>query len=228
MMDITMNNETNNKISSRGRKMRIFRKILLVLNILLLIAAVVIAAMVLTGCSKEPETFPEAEAAVQNALNEIKNNEDSEATFKKITELAGTKEEGEALSGYIDKLKEFEYELVNTTKLEDGKVCVTARITTYDFGNAYISTWNEFIQMNDSLTKENEFISNLMFKCASMTKKDFVTDVDIICTDPKGDGNWETDVKNNESLMNALSGGMVDAMKSIAEDSGSEEETDAE
>ena len=82
--------------------------------------------------------------------------------------------------------------------------------------------------MNDSLTKENEFNSNLMFKCASMTKKDFVTDVDIICTDPNGDGNWETDVKNNESLMNALSGGMVDAMKSIAEDSGSEEETDAE
>ena len=227
MTDITMDNKTNKNISSRGKGVRIFRTILMIFNIMLLAAAVVIAGMVLTGCSpKAPETFPEAEAAVTDALSKIKSSEDSEATFKKITELAGTKEEGEALSGYIDKLKEFEYEFVNTKKVEgeENAVCVTTRITTYDFGNAYISTWNEFIQMNDSLTKENEFISNLMFKCASMTKKEFVTDVDIICTDDDGDGKWDTNVKNNDSLMNALSGGMVEAMKSIAED----DETKAE
>ena len=67
MTEGIMANKTNKDISSRNKRRRIFRNALTVFNILLLIAAVVIAVMVLTSCSKEPETFPEAEAAVSQA-----------------------------------------------------------------------------------------------------------------------------------------------------------------
>ena len=33
-----------------------------------------------------------------------------------------------------------------------------------------------------------------------------------------GDGNWETDIKSNEELMNAVSGGMLNEIKNLAKE----------
>ena len=216
-----MDNRTDKTISSRNYKKRIINKLLTILNILLLIAAVVIAVMVLTGCSKEPENYPEAEALVDTRLNEIKTADNSDAAIKSFIELAGTEDE-ELLGGYLTKLRDFDYEILGSKKDENDEnaVIVTVRVSTYDFGNAYLSTWKEFLEMDEyhEGTQNDLFMRSLMYKCTALNSKDFLTDVDVVCTDPDGSGNYETDLKSNDEMMNAISGGMMEQIKLLAEE----------
>lgn len=220
-MDAAMDNRTDKTISSRNYKKRIINKLLTILNILLLIAAVVIAVMVLTGCSKEPENYPEAEALVDTRLNEIKTADNSDAAIKSFIELAGTEDE-ELLGGYLTKLRDFDYEILGSKKDENDEnaVIVTVRVSTYDFGNAYLSTWKEFLEMDEyhEGTQNDLFMRSLMYKCTALNSKDFLTDVDVVCTDPDGSGNYETDLKSNDEMMNAISGGMMEQIKLLAEE----------
>lgn len=220
-MDAAMDNRTDKTISSRNNKKRKINKLLTILNILLLIAAVVIAVMVLTGCSKEPENYPEAEALVDTRLNEIKTADNSDAAIKSFIELAGTEDE-ELLGGYLTKLRDFDYEILGSKKDENDEnaVIVTVRVSTYDFGNAYLSTWKEFLEMDEyhEGTQNDLFMRSLMYKCTALNSKDFLTDVDVVCTDPDGSGNYETDLKSNDEMMNAISGGMMEQIKLLAEE----------
>lgn len=220
-MDTAMDNRTDKTISSRNNKKRKINKLLTILNILLLIAAVVIAVMVLTGCSKEPENYPEAEALVDTRLNEIKTADNSDAAIKSFIELAGTEDE-ELLGGYLTKLRDFDYEILGSKKDENDEnaVIVTVRVSTYDFGNAYLSTWKEFLEMDEyhEGTQNDLFMRSLMYKCTALNSKDFLTDVDVVCTDPDGSGNYETDLKSNDEMMNAISGGMMEQIKLLAEE----------
>lgn len=220
-MDTAMDNKTDKTISSRNNKKRKINKLLTILNILLLIAAVVIAVMVLTGCSKEPENYPEAEALVDTRLNEIKTADNSDAAIKSFIELAGTEDE-ELLGGYLTKLRDFDYEILGSKKDENDEnaVIVTVRVSTYDFGNAYLSTWKEFLEMDEyhEGTQNDLFMRSLMYKCTALNSKDFLTDVDVMCTDPDGSGNYETDLKSNDEMMNAISGGMMEQIKLLAEE----------
>ena len=220
-MDTAMDNRTDKTISSRNNKKRIINKLLTIINILLLIAAVVIAVMVLTGCSKEPENYPEAEALVDTRLNEIKTADNSDAAIKSFIELAGTEDE-ELLGGYLTKLRDFDYEILGSKKDENDEnaVIVTVRVSTYDFGNAYLSTWKEFLEMDEyhEGTQNDLFMRSLMYKCTALNSKDFLTDVDVVCTDSDGSGNYETDLKSNDEMMNAISGGMMEQIKLLAEE----------
>lgn len=220
-MDTAMDNRTDKTISSKNNKKRTINKVLTILNILLLIAAVVIAVMVLTGCSKEPENYPEAEALVDTRLNEIKTADNSDAAIKSFIELAGTEDE-ELLGGYLTKLRDFDYEILGSKKDENDEnaVIVTVRVSTYDFGNAYLSTWKEFLEMDEyhEGTQNDLFMRSLMYKCTALNSKDFLTDVDVVCTDPDGSGNYETDLKSNDEMMNAISGGMMEQIKLLAEE----------
>ncbi|MBP3895022.1 MAG: hypothetical protein J6D07_01000 [Mogibacterium sp.] len=220
-MDTAMDNRTDKTISSRNNKKRKINKLLTILNILLLIAAVVIAVMVLTGCSKEPENYPEAEALVDTRLNEIKTADNSDAAIKSFIELAGTEDE-ELLGGYLTKLRDFDYEILGSKKDENDEnaVIVTVRVSTYDFGNAYLSTWKEFLEMDEyhEGTQNDLFMRSLMYQCTALNSKDFLTDVDVVCTDPDGSGNYETDLKSNDEMMNAISGGMMEQIKLLAEE----------
>ena len=222
MNAITMDNKTNNNISSRNKKRGILQNVLLVFNILLLAAAVVIAAMVLTGCAPketEPENFPEAEAMVAAELESIKTSDVSKSALKQFAEIA--EGDGEAYAeAYIDKLKDFDYEILKSQKVEDeeGKAIVRVRITTYDFGKVYLDTWTEYIEEErDWLRSEHQLYTNLLTRIISMNKKEFIQEVDIVCTDA-GEGNWTCDIKGNETLMDAVSGGLLLQMKELAEE----------
>ena len=227
MTDITMDNRTNNNISSRNRTKRIVRNILMIFNILLLGAAVVIAAMVLTGCSSTPDSYPEAESQVSKDLDELKNADNLDSVLSSMSEFINDKE-SEAMKVYLDKVRDFDYEIMGSKAVEGTTktAIVTVRINTYDFGNLYLKTWEDYIATEEWLQNDDVF-DNLLFKFTSLNSKDYTTDVDITCKDTEENDNWETDInKDNEALMDALSGGMLGTMKKLAEDdkNGSESE----
>lgn len=216
MTDITMGNRTDRNISSTSRKKRIIRNVLTVFNILFLIAAVVIAAMVLTGCKSKPETFPEAEAKVSEELEAIKTAEPTDETIKSLTSVAG-EFDGAMLDGYLTKVKDFDYEITNSRKGEEDNSCiVTVKITTYDFANEYLRAWNEYMEVEEGNRWQSQFYSFLLLRLGSVTNKDYVEEVDINCKEE--DGKWTTDLKTNDRLINALSGGMMDEVKRLMTD----------
>ena len=122
------------------------------------------------------------------------------------------------LAEYADKLRDFDYEIVGSR--EDGDeeyaVLVTARITTYDFGTVYLQTWKDYMAIDEDSRIESQFYTDLFTRFASLSAKNYTSDVDILCV-PDGDG-WKTDVKTNEALMNAISGGLVEQMRDLAEE----------
>ena len=219
-MDTAMDNRTNKNISSKNKKKRIVNNVLMVFNILLLIAAVVIAAMVLTGCSKEPDNYPEAEALVAKELDAIKTADHSDESLKVFTQDVEGELDGTILEGYIEKLQEFDYEILESSKIEDedNSVNVKVRITTYDFANAFLKTWNDHMSQEETNRWQSQFYSFLLLRLASVSTKDHVSDVDVVCVDEKGDGNWTTDLKSNEELMDAIAGGMLSEIKNLMSD----------
>ena len=201
--------------------MRILRKSLMALTILLLAAAVVMAVMLLTGCSKEPESYPEAEEYVKEQLEAIKNADADDGIIKSLTEDVSGDFDGAMLEGYIDKLKEFDYEIIDSSKAksEEGTAAaVTVRITTYDFGNEFLKAWNEHMSQDEEDRWQSQFYSFLLIRLSSVSSKDFTSRINVICTDANDDGNWKTDIKGNEDLMNAISGGMMNEIKNLITD----------
>lgn len=219
-MDTAMGNRTNKKISSKNKKKLIINNVLTAINILLLIAAVTIAVMVLTGCSKEPESYPEAEAVVSKELDAIKNADHSDESLKVFTKDVEGELDGTILEGYIEKLQEFDYEILESKKAEDDEntVNVRVRITTYDFANAFLKAWNDHMSQEESDRWQSQFYSFLLLRLASVSTKDHVADAVVECRDEKGDGNWTTDLKANEELMDAIAGGMLTEIKKLMSD----------
>ena len=218
-MEAIMDNRTNKEISSRNRRKCILRNVLLVFNILLLIAAVVIAAMVLTGCSKEPENYPEAEALVAKELEALKTS-DSDVLIPEAIKDSSDQFDESMLEGYVEKLKDFDYEILGSSKADtDNKndVAVRVKITTYDFANEYIKAWEQFMTVDDEDRWQSQFYAHLFLRLASVTSKDYTSEVNVICTEAE-DGTWTTDLKGNEDLMNAISGGMMAEMNNLMSD----------
>ena len=218
-MEVVMDNRTNKDISSRNKRRYILRNVLLVFNILLLVAAVVIAAMVLTGCSKEPESYPEAEALVAQELESLKTS-DSEALIPKAIKDSSDQFDKSMLEGYVEKLKDFDYEILGSSKADTGNkndVAVRVKITTYDFANEYIKAWEQFMTVDNEDRWQSQFYSHLFLRLASVTSKDYTSEVNVICTEDE-DGKWTTNLKDNKDLMNAISGGMMGEMEKLMTD----------
>ena len=216
MMDTAMANKTDKNISSKNKRKLIINNTLTVINILLLIAAIVIAVMVLTGCSKEPERYPEAEAKVAAELDSIKSADVTDDSLKMFTEKVSGEVDGSMLEGYVSKLKDFDYEILGSHKAdEENSAVVHVRITTYDFANEYLRAWNEHMATAEEDRWQSQFYPFLLLRLGSVSSKDYVSDVQVICTDPEGNGNWETDLKSNQELMNAISGGMLSEIEKL-------------
>ncbi|MBR2674956.1 MAG: hypothetical protein IKE52_05825 [Mogibacterium sp.] len=226
-----MNNQNNKNISTHNEISSSFKT-------LMLTAAFLIVLVVLAGCNAEPETYPEAEAKVGEELELIKKAEPADEAFEALKIAAGELD-GSILEGYLDKVKDFDYEIVGSQKAEAGtdssngsdsdsdgdsnggseNTCVVrVRITTYDFANEYLKAWNEYMTVEEGDRWQSQFYTNLLLRLASVSNKDYVSDVDIICRDDNGDGRWTSDFKTNEELMNALSGGMLNEIKILMSD----------
>ena len=227
MTDIIMDNRTNKIVSSRNKRKVIFNNIMRVMTILLLIAAVVIAAMVLTSCSEEPTTFPEAEAQVAAELEALKTTDDA-GVMKAISEVKDEKEII-ALGDYMDKLRDFDYEIIGSQKSQSGEkgaADVLVTIKTYDFGTVYMDCWERYLKDTEEgyYQTEEQFNIDLLTRLSSLNSKDVTAKLMITCTDTDGDGQWETNIgPDNVVLMDALSGGMISIIDAISQE---EEATD--
>jgi hypothetical protein len=102
---------------------------------------------------------------------------------------------------------------------------VHVRITTYDFASEYLKSWTEFLEPyeNDESKKSGDGKENfdsaqlyetLFRNLSSLADKKYIANVDINCEEQ--DGKWHTDAVTNAALRDAILGGMLSEMSSLA------------
>ena len=185
--------------------------------VLMLIPIMAAMLWVITSCSNSnSEDYADAELAVKTDLEALKNDHNA---LPKVEEFSDDVSEA-MLEAYVEKLRDFDYEITGSEKSEDGdSVLVTVRITTYDLGSVYLETWNDQMKIDKNARYESQFYTNLFTRIASLTTKDYTGTATIVCRENGDSGEWTTDVRTNSSLMNAISGGMVAEMVNLSEDS---------
>lgn len=125
---------------------------------------------------------------------------------------------------FLGKAGEFDYAITGADRTDDGTV-VHVRITTYDFASEYLKAWTEFLEPyeNDESKKSGDGKENfdsaqlyetLFRNLSSLADKKYIADVDINCEEQ--DGKWYTDAATNAALRDAILGGMLSEMSSLA------------
>lgn len=157
---------------------------------------------------------------VTSAVNDIKNGtggaleETMGITSEELSELSD--EAKDSLSQVFNKMRQFDYEVVNESATED-TATVTVRITTFDFGKQLEEAMSDIVAnafgyafsgMSDE-EMESKLIEDFAAKLAE-AKKNYTQDVDITLN-MNEEGVWEVD-EDNDELVNAITGGMMDAM----------------
>lgn len=183
------------------------------------LAAVMILSLMLAGCSGQSG----AELKVSEDLESMRY---VELDPKINAELEGLlSDQGrEYYEMFLGKAGEFDYAITGADKTDDGTV-VHVRITTYDFASEYLRSWTEFLEPyeNDDSKKAGDGKENfdsaqlyetLFRNLSGIAEKKFIADVDINCEEE--DGKWQTDAATNAALRDAILGGMLSEMSSLA------------
>ena len=176
--------------------------------------ALLLCVLVAAGCAAKSE--PEKKVAKE--LDALKTSESVGSEVSDMEKLLS--DEGkENFDSFLKKLRDFDYELTGV-KEEGDHATVTVRIKTYDFGRAYLAEWTDYLrEHSDSLSGEEEltgFYEELFAKLAALDKKESIKDVDIVCVKPLDNGEWIANIKDNEQLQDAVFGGMMSEMKTLA------------
>ena len=191
--------------------------------ILLLAMLMALMPLALASCGSSSNEFTEAETQVTQELEALK------AGGAEVPEVADASEEVSEtmLSMYAEKLRDFDYVIAGSGKSEDGNsVIVTVNITTYDFGSVYLETWNDRMKLEEGLRYESQFYNDLFTRFAALSVKNYTGQAAIVCTKDDS-GEWTTDVKTNQDLIDAISGGLITEMKDLAEESAEESAEEA-
>jgi hypothetical protein len=183
------------------------------------LAAVMILSLMLAGCSGQSG----AELKVTDDLESMRY---VELDPKINAELEGLlSDQGrEYYEMFLGKAGEFDYAITGADKTDDGTV-VHVRITTYDFASEYLRSWTEFLEPyeNDDSKKAGDGKENfdsaqlyetLFRNLSGIAEKKFIADVDINCEEE--DGKWHTDAATNAALRDAILGGMLSEMSTLA------------
>ena len=173
-----------------------------------------LCVLVAAGCAAKSE--PEKKVAKE--LDALKTSESVGSEVSDMEKLLS--DEGkDNFDSFLKKLRDFDYELTGV-KEEGDHATVTVRIKTYDFGRAYLAEWTDYLrEHSDSLSGEEEltgFYEELFAKLAALDKKESIKDVDIVCVKPLDNGEWIANIKDNEQLQDAVFGGMMGEMKTLA------------
>ena len=169
-------------------------------------------------------------AAVREDLESMRYVEldpDTEAEIENILSDQGK----EYFEMFLSKAGEFEYEIIDSHEEESGsETSVTVRIKTYDFASEYLRSWSEFLEKNGSGTMENgtiqgdeeqpeydqaELYETLFKNLSNASEKSYITETEIHCTESE-DGSWHTDAKVSTAVKNAILGGMLNEIASLA------------
>ena len=122
---------------------------------------------------------------------------------------------------FLGKAGEFDYEITGADAKGDEAI-VHVRIKTYDFATEYLKSWTEFLDSTgrggeeDAAEYDTALLYETLFKnLSSIQDKNYTADADIICTRDE-EGGWTTDAKSNSILKNAILGGMIREISSLA------------
>ena len=184
------------------------------LKLTALLFALLLCVLMVSGCAAKTD----AEKKVAKELDALKTSESVGSEVSDIKKMLS--DDGkDNFDAFLKKLRDFDYELMGVSE-EDDTATVTVRIKTYDFGRAYLAEWTDYLKENgDSLNGDDElagFYEELFARLAALDKKESIKDVDIVCIKPLDNGEWIANIKDNEQLQDAVFGGMMSEMKSLA------------
>ena len=182
-------------------------------EVLLLILVLAAASVMMTSCASSA-----AESAVRDDLESMRDYEPDEELADALDDIL----DDQAMSDFdifMDKVRAFEYEIEGSEESGDNndEVTVTVRITTYNFGREYLSTWSEYLDMTGGGEfDQTEFYELLMENLSSLELRSYDMNVDIVCSRDE-DGEWHTDAGSNMALRDALLGGLMTEIAAVAD-----------
>ena len=177
---------------------------------------IMISLLALAACVRNG-----AESAVKEELAGLRSSQTAASSLASVQENL-PKEAGEDFEAFLAKVRDFDYVILGSEKVtgEDGTyTSVNVKITSYDFGKEYLATWKDYLKTHKNASAEDaegaEFYKELFARLAKLGKKDHISFVEIRAYE-SADGGWTTDIKTNEELQDALFGGMISEMKTLA------------
>ena len=178
--------------------------------------AVLLCLLMLAGCS----SMNDAEKKVSK---ELKALQASDYLGDEVIDLRDSlSDEGrENFDGFLKKLRDFEFEITGSEEddeKDDDYTLVSVKIKTYDFGREYIAAWTEFLKSHENAQSDDmtDFYEMLFDRLDSLSEKDRINYIKIVCIDPLDNGEWIANIKENEELQDAIFGGMMSEMKALA------------
>ena len=165
-----------------------------------------------------------ARAAVKSDLERLRTSETAPSQLASVQEDL-PEEAGQDFEAFLSKVRDFDYKVLGIeTVSEDGEeyTIVNVKITSYDFGKEYLATWTDYLKNHGDASVEDaeggEFLTGLFSRLSKLDKKDHISFVEIKAAQDPGSGEWTTDIRTNEDLQNALFGGMISEMKTLADE----------
>ena len=176
--------------------------------------ALLLCILIAAGCAAKSE--PEKKVAKE--LDALKTSESVGSEVSNMKKLLS--DDGkDSFDKFLGKLRDFDYELMGV-KEEKDHATVTVRIKTYDFGRAYLAEWTDYLREHSgSLSGDEEltgFYEELFARLGALDKKESIKDVEIVCIKPLDNGERIANIKENEELQDAVFGGMMSEMKTLA------------
>ena len=187
------------------------------LRVITILMTALLCLMTFAGCS-------DMNGAEKKVSYELKALQSSESVGSEVINLRNSlSDEGRKhFDGFLDKLRDFDFEITGSEKDEskdDDYTQVSVRIKTYDFGREYLAVWTEFLRAHpDQLSEDDldDFYELLFERLDELDEKSCIKTLKIVCIDPLDNGEWIAGIKDNEELQDAIFGGMMSEMKTLA------------
>ena len=178
--------------------------------------AVLLCLLMLTGC----RSMNGAEKKVSKELEALRGSDSVGSEVINLRESLS--DEGkEHFDGFLKKLKGFDFEITGSEEVrenDDEYTIVNVKIKTYDFGREYLAAWTGYLKANEDQkpAEMTDFYELLFAGLNSLDEKEYIKTINIVCIDPLDNGEWIANIKENEELQDAVFGGMMSEMKTLA------------
>ncbi len=193
------------------------------LPVKLRITRVIAAGLAVLMCLLMPVGCTRLNGAEKKVSNELRALQSSETVGSEVITLRDSlSDEGKRnFDGFLAKLRAFDYEITGSRPDDDkadDRTLVSVRIRTFDFGREYLAAWTEYLRENQDTRPEDmtAFYELLFARLNSLNRKECIRHLDIVCMDPLDNGEWIANIKENEELQDAIFGGMMSEMKTLA------------
>ena len=178
--------------------------------------AFLLCLLMFTGCS----SMNDAEKKVSKELRALQESDTVGSEVLNLRESLS--DEGKLnFDGFLKNLRNFDFEITGSEDKDDSDddyTLVSVRIKTYDFGREYLAAWTEYLKANEDARTEDltDFYELLFRRLNSLSGKEYIKTIQIVCIDPLDNGEWIANIKENKELQDAIFGGMLSEMEALA------------